>query len=530
MPSDKGPSNTADWLAPPGPREGLSRYAEIIRQRIRLIVACVVATTLVAALYAELTPATWKAESRLLITPVNGETNLLGLGLITTSNSPGGDIATAASLVTTPEVASLVAVQLGDTTPRQLLKQVSAVPVAESNVVAITAEASTAQRAQAIASLFATNTVKSRTQILHRQLETIIPALKRQIAAGEGTDRGALGERLAALQALLAAPDPTVSVASLAQRPTAPAAPRKQLSVIAGIIAGLIIGLGAAFALESLDPRIRREETLRRILRVPVLARVPRERRPASRRLPIRPGELGPVSQESYRMLRVALGARGRAEATPTRSIMVTGPTRSEGKSTVALNLAATIAFAGQKVILVEADLWRPSLARALDLVAKRGRSGTAGVLMGEISLRKALVPVPSLSENLSALLVEQSSPYLADGLLAAADLIVDQAGELADYVIFDAPPVTEVSDALPLSEHVDDVLIVTRLGHSRVDQLVNLGEALARQDVRPSGLVIVSDDLNQGAGYYYPAPTEPQNGPQNGRGHDRERLPAVGA
>src|SRR5581483_9499468 len=163
-------------------------------------------------------------------------------GLITTSNSPGGDIATAASLVTTPEVASLVAVQLGDTTPRQLLKQVSAVPVAESNVVAITAEASTAQRAQAIASLFATNTVKSRTQILHRQLETIIPALKRQIAAGEGTDRGALGERLAALQALLAAPDPTVSVASLAQRPTAPAAPRKQLSVIAGIIAGLIIG------------------------------------------------------------------------------------------------------------------------------------------------------------------------------------------------------------------------------------------------------------------------------------------------
>ena len=73
--------------------------------------------------------------------------------------------------------------------------------------------------------------------------------------------------------------------------------------------------------------------------------------------------------------------------------------------------------------------------------------------------------------------------------------------------MIFDAPPVTEVSDALPLSQHVDDVLIVARLGHSRTDQLVNLGEVLSRQGVRPSGLVIVSDDFSQGSGYYAPTP-----------------------
>ena len=68
--------------------------------------------------------------------------------------------------------------------------------------------------------------------------------------------------------------------------------------------------------------------------------------------------------------------------------MMITGSTRSEGKSTVALNLAATLAFSGHKVILVEADLRRPSLAGALDLLAKRGKRGTAGVLMGEISLQ----------------------------------------------------------------------------------------------------------------------------------------------
>ena len=129
---------------------------------------------------------------------------------------------------------------------------------------------------------------------------------------------------------------------------------------------------------------------------------------------------------------------------------------------------------------------------------------------MGEISLQDALVPVKRLSDNLSALLVEHSAPYLADGLLAASDQIVEQATALADYVVFDAPPVTEVSDALPLSQHVDDVLIVARLGHSRTDQLVNLGEVLSRQGVRPTGLVIVSDDFSQGSGYYAPTPSPP--------------------
>lgn len=527
MPRASDSGLTPDWLAPQGPREGLGHYVEVIRDRRRLIVACVVVVAIVAVLFAKLSSPEWKAESHLLITPVNSETNLVGLGLITNSASPTADVLTAASLVTTSEVGALVAAQLGHTTGRAVLGQVSAVPVAQSNVVAITATDGTAQGAQAIANAFALATVRQRTRALHRQLEAIIPALKRQVEAlpaSQQTGQGSLGERLAYLQTLAAGPDPTISVESLAQRPTAPAWPKTKLSVIAGILIGLVIGVGAAFALESLDPRIRREETLRRIFRLPVLARVPRERRPASRHMPLRPGELSPSAQESYRMLRVALRARG--ESAEMHSLMITGSTRSEGKSTVALNLAATIAFSGARVILVEADLRRPSLAGALDLLAKRGKRGTAGVLMGEISLQDALLPVPRLSENLSVLLVEQSAPYLADGLLAASDELVAQASSLADYVIFDAPPVTEVSDALPLTQHVDDVLIVARLGYSRTDQLINLGEVLARQNVRPSGLVVVSDDFNMGSGYY----AQPVSRPPSLSARARERISAIEA
>jgi Mrp family chromosome partitioning ATPase/capsular polysaccharide biosynthesis protein len=525
MPRSSDPARAADWLAPQGPREGLGRYVEVMRDRRRLIVSCVLIVTIVAGAYAKLAPTTWKAESHLLITPVNGESNLIGLGLITSTGNPTGDVSTAASLVTTSDVASLAAINVGHTTGRAILGQVSAVPVAQSNVVAITATASTAARAQAIANAFALATVKSRTRTLHRQVEAIIPTIKAQVEAlpaAQRTGQGSLGERLSTLQTLLAGPDPTVSVESLAQLPSSPSWPRTKLSVIAGFLIGLVIGLSGAFALENLDPRIRREEALRRIFRLPVLARIPRERRPASH-LPMRPGELSPAAQESYRMLRVALGARSHERG--TRSIMVTGSTRSEGKSTVALNLAATLAFAGHKVVLVEADLRRPSLGRALDLHVKRGKRGTAGVLMGEISLKDALQPVTNLSDNLEVLLVEQSVPYLADGLLASSDEIVLQGDALADYIIFDAPPVTEVSDALPLSQHVDDVLIVARLGHSRADQLVNLGEMLSRQGVRPTGLVVVSDDATQGSGYYAPTPTSSSR-----RGRLREQIPAIGA
>jgi Mrp family chromosome partitioning ATPase/capsular polysaccharide biosynthesis protein len=516
-----------DWLTPQGPREGLGHYVEVIRDRRKLIITCVVIVTLIAGAYAKLASPTYKAEAHLLITPVNGEANFIGLNLITSTSSPTGDVATAASLVTTSEVAALAAAKIGGATGRDILGSVTAVPVAQSNVVAVTASAPTAKRAQALANGFAIATVQNRTRILHRQLESIIPTIKSQVEAlpvSERTGQGSLGERLSSLETLLAGPDPTISVESLAQLPSAPSWPRKTLSVVVGFLTGLVLGLGGAFALESLDPRVRREETLRRIFRLPVLARVPRERRPASRKLPMRPGELSPAAQESYRMLRVALGARHQSES--GRSMMVTGSTRSEGKSTVALNLAATLAFSGHKVILVEADLRRPSLGGALDLLAKRGKRGTAGVLMGEISLRDALVPVKQLSDNLSALLVEQSAPYLADGLLAASDEIVSQAKSLADYVIFDSPPVTEVSDALPLSQLVDDVLIVARLGHSRTDQLVNLGELLSRQGVRPAGLVIVSDDFSQGSGYYAPTPSS------SSRLGDRvqTQIPAIGA
>jgi Mrp family chromosome partitioning ATPase len=401
-----------------------------------------------------------------------------------------------------------VAARVGKTTGSAVLGDVSATPVASSNVIAITAKASSPARAQAVANAFALATVQNRTQTLHKELEKIIPTLQTRVEAlppSQRTGTGSLGERLASLQTLLAGSDPTISVESLAQLPTSPSSPKTKLDIAAGLLVGLVIGLAAAFAREGLDPRVLREEQLRGIIRLPVLARIPHERSRFSSTTPLRPGDLSPVAQEAYRMLRVALGVRGSSSA--SRAVMVTGSMHSEGKSTTALNLAVAIAAAGRRVILVEADLQRPSLAAALGVDAPQG---VAEVLMGDVSLEDALVTPEGTGGELKVLLAGRYGS-LVDGLLTAANRLVEPAKELADYVIFDTPPVTDVSDILPLSQHVDDVLIVSRLGHSRIDRLVNLGELLSRQGVFPAGLVIVDDDLNQGRGYYYAQASQPK-------------------
>lgn len=503
-PGEGQTTGSEGWLAPQGPREGLGHYVEVVREHLLLIGACMLVATVAAGLYTKVAHRTWEAESRLLVTPVNGEASLIGLGLITNTGDPTGTVSTAASFVTTPEVGDLVAQKLHGTSTGSDLGAVSAVPVASSNVIAITAKASTAARAHELANAFATGTVESRTQTLHRSLEALITSLRARVAAlpaSQRTGQGSLGERLAVLEGLRAGPDPTISVETLSAVPSSPSWPKTKLTLVAGLLVGLVIGLTAAFVKEGLDPRVHREESLRRIFRLPVLARIPRQR--SSTHLPLRPDELSVSSTEGYRMLRAALGGRG-----PSRAIMVTSSSSSEGKSTVSLNLAATLAAAGKKVILIESDVRRASLAAALGVSVDRG---VAAVLLEDVPMEDALTTVDDLGENLEMLLVERSMPALGDGLLAGSDQLVESAKALAEFVIFDAPPVNDVSDVVALTRQVDDVLIVARLGHSRADQLVDLGELLMRQGVRPAGLVIVGEETGRPGSYYGYAPQAPE-------------------
>jgi tyrosine-protein kinase len=505
-PAEPSPDRSADWLHPSSEPIPLERYVRVLRERVWVIVACVIVCVGAAVIYVSTAAQVYEAEADILVTPVTTDTEaLVGLPLVRESNDPTRDVETVSRLVTSGAVADRVKSDLNSPrTPRGLLNHVAAAPVAQSNIVAITANADTAKGAQALANGFANGIVETRTDDLHKQLDEVIPRLRgRRGAAGkpDSPARQTLELQINELQTLRGGPDPTLSVQNPADLPASPVAPRPVLSIIASLIVGLLLGVVGAFALELLDPRLRREEQVRRLLRLPVLARVPRE---SSRdKAPLRPNKLSPGTIEAYRTLRATLSV-SRGGVSGPRSLLITGASASEGKTTTAINLAASLALAGHKVILIEADLRRPSIGRALGMEPKHD---LMDVILDQAPLEDALEPVEGY-ENFSVLLArdpgEGGAPF-ADGLfLPTARTLLERAKEQADFVLIDSPPLTEVIDGLALAEHADELLLVIRLGRSLQSRVIQLAELLAQHGIEPVGIAMVGVPLSESASDYY--------------------------
>ena len=500
-----------DWQLPGEAQQGLRRYVQTLRERWKLIALSVLVTTSVAAAYVATAHKTYKAEADLIVTPIAGQDTTLNSipGLIRESSDPTRNVQTAARLVTTIDVARRAKSKLNTSrSARSLLGDVQASPVAQSDIVAITATGSTPASAANLANVFADSVIEDRTAKFHDQVNVRINALKPQVAAlhePAGSPPSELRTQLSELESVGAGNDPTLRVDTRADKPTAPSWPKKKLSIIAGIVAGLALGIGGAFAASVFDPRLRREEQLRALYRLPILARIPVESRARSENA-IAPHQLSPAGVEAYRTLRATLTApRGRDVADRSRAVLITGASPSEGKTTTALNLAASLALAGKRVILIESDLRRPKVGKALGVSATRG---IASVLIDGLPLQEALMTSEAYGENLKLLLVDRAGEWMADQFsLPAARGLVDEAKEMADYVIIDSPPLAEVIDALPLVQMTDDVVIVCRLGRTHINKLQRLGEILAQYNIRPAGFAVVGVSPTAEYGYYTERP-----------------------
>ena len=501
-------ATSAPWRRPQLGVSGFERYLHTLRERLPLIVAVTLATTIVAALYLVVAEDRYRAEADLLVAPAaQDDTALTGLPVIHESSDPTRDVETASQLVESRDVAVRVKRRFGlDESVGELLGAVAAEPVAQSNIVSVGAEADSPTLARDLANGFATEAVAERSQELRREINRVLPRLREQIAAADeqGQDTQELTTQVVRLESLRETGDPTLRTETRASAPPSPFAPRPALTLAAGFLAGLILGVGGAFAMNALDPRLRREEQLRELYSLPILARVPKERRARTftlgerrwgfgptekHRRALPPGELSPTTLESFRTLRTMLTAR-RGGDSGSRSILVTGPSPFDGKTTTAINLASSLALAGNQVILVEADFRRPTVGEALGLQAP---IGIGDVLLGNEEIESALVPAPPFDYNLSVLLVDRANDWLAEVLsLPAAEALLDEAKRLADYVVLDSPPLTKVIDAMPLARQADDVVLVVRLGSSRLAQLARLGDLLDQNGIRPAGFVVV--------------------------------------
>jgi receptor protein-tyrosine kinase len=501
------PNPAADWLQPAEEQEGLKRYVDTIRERWLLVLTTVLVTLGIAIAYLATATKQYDAEADLLITPVSSDDpTLTSLGLIPESVDPTRDVETASQLVTNIAVAQRVKEELDSgLSAQELLNKVDAEPVANSNIVAVTARDDSAQGSRRLANAFVDAAIADRTERLQAEIDERLPALRTQLEAQPtGTDTSSIDAQIAQLETLRAGPDPTINIQTRAALPSEAATPKPMLTIIGALFGGLVLGIVAAFASQVLDPRLRDEAQLRRLYRLPVLARIPKQRRSRTRK-PLAPREVAPPISEAYRTLRATLSGGLR---TPSpghgRVILVTGSSASEGKTTTALNLAASLAIAGHRTILIESDLRRPVLG---DLLNVEPEHGVVSVMIEQATLDDALIKTEAYGPNLQLLL---SKPDYKGGWIAdlfsipAADQMIEDARRQAEFVIIDSPPLNEVVDALPFATAANDVLIVVRLWSTRIDKLSHLGELLAENGVRPVGFAVVGTRRPSRSEYHY--------------------------
>ncbi len=480
--ASSGRASARGWVREAEHRGGLSRYIQVTKDHWRLMLILLGLVVGAALLAVTVSAKDYKAEALLSVSPVStGDDRFEGINVIRETSVPGRDVETLARLVKTIPVARAAAATEGvGGNPQALLSRVEVSPIGGSFLVSVTATAPTGEEAAALANAFAQGTIAVRSAAFREQVESRIESVNAQLASdvlGEGT-RAELNTKLSQLQALRAADDPSLQLETLATVPDSPDSPPLLFVLAIAIVVGGIMAFGGAVAADTASSRVRTEGQLSERFNLAVLARVPK------------PAAGAAAVADAYRDLAQAI-AVSRKDPDAPRSLLFTSAGDNEGCTAAAVEAARTLADAGQRVLLVDADLRQPTIARGFGLMP---RTGTGSVLLGEVPLERAIENVPGFRGTLEVVGGDDPESAAAAVSLSPAQVtrLVKAARDRADFVIFDGAPLGTVADAAPVANAVDDVVIVVRRGETELSRLNRLTEVLTRFDVTPSGLCLV--------------------------------------
>ena len=415
-----------------------------------------------------------------------------------------------------------------------LLDQITVTNVLKSNIISINAKSGEPKQAAALANAWADSFIAANLDLSHKGAESKRAFLEDQAKSiRERLNNPALrlneeskadeimyGELLEKLQEAKLAEDVDdtgIVVVDQATQPRLPVSPKKFRSLALGILLGFFAGLQLAFLLDRLRDRIKHEKVLQQVTGLPNYAVIPdfREDYPASLNPPDPKERFSPKAliqnpvfshayyRESFKVLRTNLTLA--LADKPLQAFMILSPGPEEGKTLVNANLAISLAEAGKKTLLVDADLRKSSVRKIFGL-ENRFDTGLPLALTGQKPWNQ--MTRPSGVEHLDLLPNTVTHPNPAE-LLGSASMrkLIEEMKDEYDYIVFDAPPVLPVTDAVVLSTLLDAVVLMVRFNATRSSDASRAMDHLKRVGTKVVGTIINCVSMKKnlyGYGYGY--------------------------
>jgi succinoglycan biosynthesis transport protein ExoP len=298
--------------------------------------------------------------------------------------------------------------------------------------------------------------------------------------------------------------EPDARIVSAAMVPTGPSYPRTKILIGVAFLGSVLIGILAAFGVERLDNGFRTAHQVEKIAHVTALGMAPALK---SRDLPydiVVKTPLAPYS-EAIRTIRTAL--RYSDIDNPPKVILVTSSLPQEGKSVTSLSLARSVASAGGRSLLIDCDLRRPAIAKALK---SEGTTGLLSLFEPGMDIRKVIQVDPSSGMHFITTTTGTTNPQ---DLLGSQHLrkIIDSLRPQYDLIVLDTPPILGVSDAFILSHIADTTVFLIRWGFTPRQVVVGALNSFRLTGGHLAGIVLTRVDFRQhatyghgDAGYFY--------------------------
>ena len=293
-----------------------------------------------------------------------------------------------------------------------------------------------------------------------------------------------------------------------------PVSPKYERNIALGLLVGLVIGCAVVLIWRRFSSRIRTESDLAQVSGLPVLAGIPSDDLLRNRGL-INFKEGGGAAAEAFRKLRTNLTFSNVDH--PPRVVIVSSAVAVEGKTTTALNLAASLVEDGNRVVLVDADLRRPQVDARTGLI---GEVGLTNLLRADGDLNEMVQPTQV--DGLWVLASGPRPPNPAELLGAKrAGQALAELSQSFDFVVVDSPPILPVTDAVVLSQWVDGIILVARSGSTRAGDFADAIEQVSTSQTPVIGFVLTEAPVNRNRYGYYAVASQSTRG-----GFGRRRQP----